>query len=99
MLRTRLLVLLLACVGAAAARADGLHPLWELHGKHNTVFLLGSIHVLRPSDYPLAPVVLQAYGSAKSVFMEINLAEARERPIARGPDPAGRLGQGALRPG
>ena len=40
----------------AAARADGaLHSLWELHGKHNTVYLLGSIHVLRPSDYPLAP--------------------------------------------
>ena len=76
MSRTRLLGLILACVGAAAARADGLHPLWELHGKHNTVYLLGSIHVLRPSDYPLAPVVLQAYGSAKSVFMEINLAEA-----------------------
>jgi uncharacterized protein len=63
-------------MGLASARADGLHPLWELHGKHNTVYLLGSIHVLRPSDYPLAPVVLQAYGSAKSVFMEINLAEA-----------------------
>jgi uncharacterized protein len=60
----------------AAARADGLHPLWELHGKHNTVYLLGSIHVLRPSDYPLAPIVLRAYGSAKSVLMEINLAEA-----------------------
>jgi uncharacterized protein len=75
-LRTRLLGLTLACVGIAAARADGLHPLWELHGKHNTVYLLGSIHVLRPSDYPLAPVVLQAYGSAKSVVMEINLGEA-----------------------
>ncbi len=43
---------LLLCV---TARADGaLHSLWELHGKHNTVYLLGSIHVLRPSDYPLA---------------------------------------------
>src|SRR5580704_9499189 len=64
---------LLLCV---AARADGaLHSLWEIHGKHNTVYLLGSIHVLRPSDYPLAPVVLEAYGSAKSVLMEVNLEE------------------------
>ena len=39
---------LLLCV---AVRADGaLHSLWELHGKHNTVYLLGSIHVLRLSD-------------------------------------------------
>jgi uncharacterized protein YbaP (TraB family) len=77
LLRWRLLALALACCGGAAlVRADGaLHPLWELHGKHNTVFILGSIHVLRPSDYPLAPAVLSAYGSAKSVFMEVNLAE------------------------
>jgi uncharacterized protein len=64
---------LLLCV---TAQADGaLHSLWEIHGKHNTVYLLGSIHVLRPTDYPLAPVVLEAYGSAKSLLMEVNLDE------------------------
>jgi uncharacterized protein YbaP (TraB family) len=61
---------------AAAARSDGaLHTLWELHGKHNTVYLLGSIHVLRPSDYPLPPIVLEAYGNANAVLMEVNLDE------------------------
>ena len=56
------------------SRADtALHSLWELHGKHNTVFLLGSIHVLRPGDYPLSPAVMQAYAGAKSLLMEINL--------------------------
>src|ERR1700704_6122543 len=71
--RGLILCALLLCV---AARADGaLHSLWELHGKHNTVYILGSIHVLRPSDYPLAPAVLNAYGNAKSIFMEVNLAE------------------------
>lgn len=64
---------LLLCV---AARADGaLHSLWELHGKHNTVYLLGSIHVLRLGDYPLAPALLEAYGNAKSILMEVNLEE------------------------
>jgi uncharacterized protein len=64
---------LLLCV---ATRADGaLHSLWELHGKHNTVYLLGSIHVLRPSDYPLAPAVLEAYGNSKSILMEVNVEE------------------------
>jgi uncharacterized protein len=61
---------------AAPGRADtGLHCLWELHGKHNTVYLLGSIHVLRPQDYPLAPAVLEAYANAKSLVMEINLQD------------------------
>jgi uncharacterized protein len=68
-----LLCALLLCV---TARADSaLHSLWELHGKHNTVYLLGSIHVLRASDYPLPPAVLEAYANSKSVFMEVNLDE------------------------
>ena len=76
-IRSRLLGLALSCVVlSSAVRADGgLHALWELHGKHNTVYILGSIHVLRPTDYPLAPAVLNAYGNAKSIFMEVNLQE------------------------
>jgi uncharacterized protein YbaP (TraB family) len=70
---------LLICV---AVRADGaLHSLWELHGKHNTVYLLGSIHVLRPSDYPLPQVVLEAYRDAKSVLMEVNLQEISSEQV------------------
>jgi hypothetical protein len=66
---------LLCCsLGAASgASADStLHCLWEIHGKHNTVYLLGSIHTLRATDYPLAPAVLDAYRSAKSLVMEID---------------------------
>jgi uncharacterized protein len=75
--RWRLLGLALSCLAlSTSVRADGpLHALWELHGKHNTVYILGSIHVLRPSDYPLAPAVLHAYSDANSIFMEVNLAQ------------------------
>ncbi len=72
----------------AAVRADGaLHSLWELHGKRNTVYLMGSIHVLRPSDYPLAPAMLEAYGNSKALVMEVNLeaistAEVRTAMLA-----------------
>jgi hypothetical protein len=70
---------LLLCV---TVRADGaLHSLWELHGKHNTVYLLGSIHVLRSSDYPLAPIVLEAYAHAGGVLMEINLDEINSETV------------------
>jgi uncharacterized protein len=70
---------LLLCV---TVRADGaLHSLWELHGKHNTVYLLGSIHVLRLSDYPLSPVMLDAYRDAKSVLMEVNLEEISSQQV------------------
>jgi uncharacterized protein len=76
MQRTRLGLILCGLLLGLGARADvALHSLWELHGKHNTVYLLGSIHVLRLSDYPLAPALLEAYGNAKSVFMEVDLQE------------------------
>jgi uncharacterized protein YbaP (TraB family) len=81
-IRWRKLGLALSCTALssaallAAVHADPpLHALWELHGKHNTVYILGSIHVLRPTDYPLAPVVLDAYSNVKSIFMEVNLQE------------------------
>jgi uncharacterized protein len=75
-LATRLGLPLCALLLCVSVRADtGLHSLWELHGKHNTVYLLGSIHVLRDSDYPLPPVVLEAYGNAKALMMEVNLDE------------------------
>jgi uncharacterized protein len=68
----------LAClvIMCSAVRADGgAHALWEIHGKHNTVYILGSIHVLRPSDYPLAPELLDAYSHAQSLYMEVNLQD------------------------
>ena len=79
--RLRGLVLALACAACAPARAD-VHCLWELHGRHNTVYLLGSIHVLRPADYPLAPAVLDAYAKAQSLLMEIDLDEMNSEGVA-----------------
>jgi uncharacterized protein YbaP (TraB family) len=73
----------LCCLGvlglgwlAPDARADTpLHSLWALHGKHNTVYVLGSIHTLRASDYPLPAAVMDAYRNSRALIMEINLDE------------------------
>jgi uncharacterized protein len=61
-------------LGSAGADTP-LHSLWQLHGKHNTVYVLGSIHTLRAADYPLAPAVMDAYRDSKALIMEINLDE------------------------
>ncbi len=74
-MRLLLAALVLWTCTLTSRAGTALHSLWELHGKHNTVFLLGSIHVLRPGDYPLSPAVMQAYASSKSLVMEINLAD------------------------
>ncbi len=56
-----------------ARAAEAAHCLWEVHGAHNTVYLLGSIHVLRPGDYPLAAPLLAAYARSSALVMEIDL--------------------------
>jgi uncharacterized protein YbaP (TraB family) len=77
----------LLCVLALAApfcRAESeRHSLWELHGKHNTVYLLGSIHVLRPGDYPLAAPIMAAYAQAGALVMEVDLGDLDLREVQK----------------
>jgi uncharacterized protein YbaP (TraB family) len=74
-LRRFALALALCALALPGRAGTPLHSLWELHGRHNTVYLLGSIHVLRPQDYPLAPELLAAYANSKGLVMEINLGD------------------------
>lgn len=61
---------------ALPVRADSeRHALWQIQGKRNVVFLLGSIHVLRASDYPLDRALLEAYAKSQALVMEIDLSE------------------------
>ena len=56
----------------AAGSAVAL-PLWEITGTRNHVLLLGSIHTLRPSDYPLDPAIAAALDEADVVYMELDM--------------------------
>jgi uncharacterized protein YbaP (TraB family) len=58
-----------------AASADAEHArgvLWSLKGKTNTVYLLGSVHFLRPSEQ-LPKTVDAAYLDAEQLLMEIDM--------------------------
>jgi uncharacterized protein YbaP (TraB family) len=48
-------------------------PLWEITGTRNHVLLLGSIHTLRPTDYPLDPAIATALDEADVVYMELDM--------------------------
>lgn len=76
--RLACLLFLLAAVPAAAQPL-----LWHVSGKHNTVFLLGAIHALRDSDYPLPSVVQRAYTQADIVVVEVDPAELKSLDFAR----------------
>lgn len=58
-----------------AAADTGGHPvtLWMAEGASNTVYLLGSVHLLRKEDHPLPSVIDAAYDDAESLFMELDM--------------------------
>ena len=67
---------LLASVAASRAVAEDRGVLWTLQGRQNTVYLLGSVHVLRPGDAALPRAALEAYADAEQLVMEIDLDDA-----------------------
>lgn len=64
-----LLIGLLFCTFASAAH----HAFWVVRGAHNTVYLLGSVHVLKPEDSALPEEVQLAYARAGTLVLEVNL--------------------------
>ncbi len=71
-IRQRALPITLLILGLHSAVAPAL-PLWELTGTSNRIRLLGSIHFLRASDYPLNPAITTAFDDAEVVLMEIDM--------------------------
>jgi uncharacterized protein YbaP (TraB family) len=67
-------LLLVAPVGAHAD--DGHHIFWEVKGKHNTVYLLGSVHMLKAADSALPAEAMHAYVASKMLVMELDLNSA-----------------------
>ncbi len=59
----------------ATATATSAHVplLWKISDKDNSLYLLGSFHLLKPGDYPLSPDVDAAMQDAKSVMFEIDM--------------------------
>jgi uncharacterized protein YbaP (TraB family) len=75
---TALLLALSVALAPAPAFARGKHILWTVQGKQNTVYLLGSIHVLRASDAALSDVAERAYDDAEQLVMEVDLDDPGE---------------------
>ncbi len=72
------LLALAVALAPATVLARGKHVLWTVHGKQNTVYLLGSIHVLREGDAALSEVAERAYQDAERLVMEIDLDDPGE---------------------
>jgi uncharacterized protein YbaP (TraB family) len=78
------LLLSLLAMSAFAANADSPRPalsqppvplLWKVSDADNSVYLLGSFHMLKPDDYPLSRDVDAAFADAESLVFEMAPAE------------------------
>ena len=88
-----------------AALPDDPHPLflWRLRRDGTVVYLAGSIHVLKPSLYPLPAPFEAAFRAADHLVLEVNLAalsepEIQRQTLSRARLPAGTTLHGLLPP-
>lgn len=65
---------LLAGPLGAQEHEEGL-PLWEVSQEEATVYLMGSVHMLRPEIYPLPDPLVEAFERADRVVFELDFAE------------------------
>ncbi|MBP7951642.1 MAG: TraB/GumN family protein [Verrucomicrobiales bacterium] len=73
---------------AAVPQKQPPHPavskgmVWKVTGGNCTVYLAGSIHLLRKSDHPLPPVFETAYQDASQLVFEIPPSEMNDPKVA-----------------
>lgn len=71
LLLSTLLATTTAAVAADAPRSPPVPLLWKVSDADNSVYLLGSFHMLTADDYPLSPDVDAAFADAEAVVFEM----------------------------
>jgi uncharacterized protein YbaP (TraB family) len=71
--KTRCWLLALGLLGSLTAHAGS--PVWALHGEHNTVYLAGSVHLLKAGDAQLPSAFDRAYSGSKALVMELDMSK------------------------
>jgi len=92
--------------GAQEIRTNspGKHCLWQVTGQSNVVYLVGSIHLLKPEDYPLAAPIESAFTNARVAAFETDIAqmeglEAMQQILTKAQLPDGETLEQELSPG
>jgi hypothetical protein len=93
------LILWLSLLSPLAARS----LIWQVDGPQGTVYLMGSIHWLKASDYPLDAAFDQAYRQSAKLYFEADLREmakpaAGQQLLRRAQYPAGKSLKTAISP-
>lgn len=61
-----------------AAQSPQLACVWKIQGSRNTVYIAGSVHLLRQEDYPLPSAYDIAYEDSSRLYFEIDMEEMND---------------------
>ena len=80
-----------ATPSSAAISSPPVPLMWKVSDADNDLYLLGSFHMLKPTDYPLAVDVDEAFEDAEALVFELSPQEMQSPELAMA------MGQAALR--
>jgi len=67
---------------AAGAKSGSRSIVWKVEGESNTVFLAGSVHLLREQDFPIPPSYDEAYRQSGKIIFEIDSKDMLDPGVA-----------------
>jgi uncharacterized protein len=82
-MRVCILMLSLVSCSTIYQASETKATLWKLRGDHNTLYLLGSVHVLSQKSYPLKLALNRAFDDSKCVVFEIDLSHFTKTSFQR----------------
>lgn len=73
----------LLCLYLSSVVAAPPNPfLWQVSDDDNSIYLLGSMHKLKRSDYPVHPAVIAAFDDSEKIFFELSPDEMNDPALA-----------------
>lgn len=61
------------CLLFSSLTAHAQSSVWTIRGAHNTIYVAGSVHLLRPGDAALPAAYDKAYSESEALMMELDL--------------------------
>lgn len=70
------ILLLLALSGGAELNAQEKSFLWKVQSEEHSLYILGSVHLLKKEHYPLPKIIEATFAKAERLVLEVDMAAA-----------------------
>ncbi len=80
---TLIAVFVLAAEPSGKAVRSGKHCLWKITSRTNSIYLAGSVHLLKKESYPLDKAFYDSFAASDKLVLEANLKETNQEEIQK----------------